>query len=151
MLDSTHQQIFYNQMAGTAQFEAVGYDWTHLVDTDIPIIIDQEAPTGMPTSLKNAFEEKINLAYKAGNYKICTSEGCATYVDHISIFGYAQIPFCDPGGPREYVFGVFIYNSTSDDDSSATFEATKAELLREQIHDGLATCFHQVYLPHIKH
>ena len=32
---------------------------------------------------------------------------------------------------------------------SATFNATKAELLREQIHDGLASClnFHQAYLP----
>jgi hypothetical protein len=150
-LDPTHKQIFYDQMAGTAQFESEGYDWTGLVSTDIPAIIDQEAPIGMPTALKDSFEEGINLAYKAGNYKICTSGGCATYVDHVSIFGYAHIPFCDTNGPRDYVFGVFIYNSTSDDDSSATFEATKAELLREQIHDGLATCFHQVYLPHIKH
>ena len=80
----------------------------------------------------------------------CSLNGCATYVDHISIFGYARIPFCGAEGPREYVFGLFIYNSTSDEDSSNTFDATRAELLREQIHDGLASCFHRVYLPHIE-
>lgn len=147
MLNPTYQQIFYNRMAGTAQYEDEGYDWTHLVDTDIPMIIDQEAPTGMATSLKNAFNEEIYLAYKAGNYEICTSDEC---VYHISIFGYARIPFCDPEGPREYVFGLFIYNSTSEEDSSNTFDATKAELLREQIYNGLVSCFHQVYLPHIQ-
>jgi hypothetical protein len=151
MLDLTHQQIFYSQMAGTGQFESEGYDWTGLVSTDIPAIIEDEAPVGMPEVLKDAFEDGVFLAYKAGNYKICTSGGCATYVDHISIFGYAQIPFCDVGGPRDYTFGIFIYNATSDEDSSNTFTATKAELLREQIRDGLATCFQQIYLPHIQH
>jgi hypothetical protein len=68
-------------------------------------------------------------------------------VDHISIFGYARIPFCDGGGPRHYLFGLFINDSTSEDDLDDTFTATKAELLREQIHDGLASCFHQTYLP----
>lgn len=147
LLDESHQTLFYSQMAGTSQFASEGYDWTHLVDTDIPAIIDQEAPAEMSTALKTAFEDDIYLAYKAGNYKLCTDEWCTTYVDHISIFGYAQIPFCDTGGPRQYVFGLFIYNATSDEDSSATFTATKAELLREQIRDGLASCFHRIYLP----
>jgi hypothetical protein len=48
------------------------------------------------------------------------------------------------------VFGIFINNSTSDTTSSATFNATKAELLREQIHAGLASCFHQTYLPAVQ-
>jgi hypothetical protein len=147
LLNDATRTIFYSQMAGTGEFNGEGYDWTHLVDTDIPNIIDQEAPAQMSTGLKAAFRAGINLAYKAGNYKICTSGGCATYVDHISIFGHAQIPFCDTGGPRQYVFGLFIYNATSDANSSATFNATKAELLREQIHAGLWSCFHQVYLP----
>lgn len=68
-------------------------------------------------------------------------------MDDISISGYAQIPFCTATGSRKYVFGIFIYNSTSDASSSATFDATKAELLREPIQAGLASCFRQVYLP----
>jgi hypothetical protein len=144
LLDATHTALFYSQMAGTAQFASEGTDWTHLVDADIPAIIDKEAPAGMSASNKNAFEQDIYLAYKAGNYEICGGGGC---LYHWSIFGYAQIPFCDGGGPREYVFGEFIYNATSGDDSGDTFNATKAELLREQIRDGLASCFHQVYLP----
>jgi hypothetical protein len=144
LLDGIHTAFFYSQMAGTSQFANEGYDWTHLVDTDIPAIIDQEAPAGMSTVGKDAFEDGIYLAYKAGNYGICTSKAC---VYHISIFGYADIPFCDAGGAREYVFGLFIYNATSEEDSSNTFTATKAELLREQIRRGLASCFNQVYLP----
>ncbi len=92
----------------------------------------------------------MDVAYKAGNYKICGAT-CATYVDHISIAGWASIPFCSGATltHKQYVFGVFINNSTNDATSSATFNATKAELLREQIHAGLASCanFHQVYLP----
>ena len=85
----------------------------------------------------------MDLAYKAGNYKICGAT-CATYVDHISIAGWARIPFCSGGAftTKQYVFGLFINNSTSDTTSSATFNATKAELLREQIHAGLASCFY---------
>jgi hypothetical protein len=144
LIDAYDRELFYLQMAGTYMFMQEGYDWTHLVDTDIPLIIDQEAPVGMSAALKDAFEEDIFLAYKAGNYGICTDDGC---LYHISISGYAKIPFCDARGPRQYVFGLFIAKSTSDQDSSDTFVATKAELLREQIRAGLASCFHQIYLP----
>jgi hypothetical protein len=147
LVDAAHRTLFFSQMAGKSQFLSEGYDWTGLWDTDIPKIIAAEAPAGMPQYLKDAFRNKMELAYKAGNYKICTSGGCATYVDHISIFGYAQIPFCGVSTPRQYVFGVYIYNSTSDTLSSNAFTATKAELLREQIHAGLASCFYNVYLP----
>ena len=151
MLNATNRDLFYSLMAGKAQFLLEGYDWTGLWSTDIPNIINQEAPPGMPASLKTAFQNRMNLAYKAGNYKICGST-CATYVDHISIAGWAQIPFCGASNPpsRQYVFGIFIYNSTSDTTSSNTFTATKAELLREQIHAGLASCFNQLYLPLIR-
>ena len=150
LLDATNRTIFFNQMAGKAQFQAEGYDWTGLWSTDLPNIINQEAPAGMSNLAKNWFRGHMDLAYKAGNYKICTNFDCSTYVDHISIFGYAQVPFCDAGGPRQYVFGIFITNSTSDATSSATFSATKAELLREQIHAGLATCSNITLLPLVK-
>jgi hypothetical protein len=149
LLNTANRDLFFSMMAGKSEYQQEGYDWTHLWDTDIPNIINQEAPTGMPASFKQAFKDRMNLAYKAGNYKLCTSGGCATYVDHISIAGWAEIPFCGSGNPasRQYTFGLFIYNSTSDTTSSNTFNTTKAELLREQIHAGLASCFHQVYLP----
>ena len=148
LLTPTNRSIFYSLMPGKAQYQLEGYDWTGLWSTDIPKIINQEAPLGMPGVLTQAFMSQMNLAYKAGNYKICGAT-CATYVDHISIAGWAQIPFCSGSTTtfKQYVFGVFIYNSTSDATSSATFNATKSELLREQIHAGLASCFHQVYLP----
>lgn len=147
LLSGYDRALFYLQMAGTHQFNQEGYDWTHLVDADIPAIVAEEAPNGMPVSLRDAYEDDIFLAYKAGGYKICTSAKCATYLVHLSIFGSSQIPFCDGGGPRDYVFGLFIANATSDDDSEDTFEATRAELLREQIRAGLASCFHRTYLP----
>ncbi len=152
LLTAPNRNTFYSFMAGKAQFQLEGYDWTHLWDTDIPNIINQEAPVGMSAANRQAFRDKMNLAYKAGNYKICTSGGCATYFDHISIAGWAQIPFCGNNpNSRQYVFGVFIYNSTSDTTSSATFTATKAELLREQIRAGLASCAGGwTYLPLIR-
>jgi hypothetical protein len=57
LIDSYDRELFYLQMAGTYQFMQEGYDWTHVIDTDIPLIIDQEAPVGMPTVLKDAFED----------------------------------------------------------------------------------------------
>jgi hypothetical protein len=148
LLNSSYQSLFFSMMAGKSEFLAEGYDWTHLWDTDIPAIISQEAPLSMPASLKTAFQNNMDLAYKAGNYKICGTT-CATYVDDISIFGYVKIPFCGLSSPREYAFGVYIYNATSDANSSNAFNATKAELLREQIRAGLATCFYQTYLPRV--
>jgi hypothetical protein len=147
LLNATNRSTFYSFMAGKAEYQLEGYDWTHLWDTDIPNLINQEAPAGMTAAFKQAYQNQMNLAYKAGNYKICGAT-CATYVDHISIAGWAQIPFCSGGSftYKQYVFGLFINNSTSDATSSATFNTTKAELLREQIHAGLATC-HLVYLP----
>jgi hypothetical protein len=151
LLTPTNRSTFYSLMAGKAEYQLEGYDWTGLWTTDIPNIINQEAPITMSTAIKQFYRNQMDLAYKAGNYKICGAT-CATYVDHIAIAGWAQIPFCSGGSftSKQYVFGVFINNSTSDSASSATFNATKSELLREQIHAGLASCvnsFHQVFLP----
>ncbi|MFN8595972.1 MAG: serine hydrolase [Anaerolineae bacterium] len=150
LFNAANRSTFYSLMPGKAEYLLEGYDWTGLWLTDIPNLINQEAPLGMTTAQKQFFRNQMNLAYKAGNYKLC-GVTCATYVDHIAIAGWAQIPHCTGAimTHKQYVFGVFINNSTSDATSSATFNATKAELLREQIHDGLASClnFHQAYLP----
>ena len=146
VLDPAWKSTFYDDMAGKGQFNHEGYDWTGLWTTDIPNIIDQEAPVGMPAALKAAFRTEMDLAYKAGNYKICLDGGCTTYKDHISISGWASVPTCG-AQPKQFVFGVFIYNASSDTNSSNAFTLTKAELLRGPIHDGLLSCFNQIYLP----
>ena len=151
LLNAANRSTFYSLMAGKAEYQLEGYDWTGLWTTDIPNIINQEAPVGMSAALKQYLRGQMDLAYKAGNYKLCTNGPCTTYVDHITIAGWASLPFCSGATltHTQYVFGVFINNSTSDATSSATFNATKSELLREQIHASLASCsnFHQVYLP----
>ena len=141
LLNPTNKATFYSLMAGKAQYQIEGYDWTGLWSSDIPNIIAQEAPASMSATLTNAYRDQMDLAYQAGNYKICDAT-CASYVDHVAIAGWARIPYCTEAGfaSKEYVFGVFINNSTSDTTASATFAATRAELLREQIRAGLASC-----------
>ncbi len=146
LLDAPRRSLFFSLMAGKAQYQLEGYDWTHLWDTDIPALVNQEAPAGMSAAQKQAFINHMDLAYKAGSYKICPTGLCTTYVDHISIAGWVQIPACT-GPARQYLFGLFITNSTSDTTSSSTFNANKAELLREPIHAGLATWCQKVFLP----
>ncbi len=154
LVNPTYRSYFFDHEAGKAQFKAEGYDWTGLWSTDIPNLINQEAPPGMPAAVKAQFRNRMELAYKAGSYKICPNGNCSTYKDHISIFGYVSIPTCSAPWSNQYVFGTYIYNSTSDLTSSQAFNATKAELLREQIHNGLATfasCAYNTYLPDILH
>lgn len=141
LLNATNRATFWSLMPGKAQFQLEGYDWTGLWMTDIPNMINAEAPPGMSFAVKSAFQNRMNLAYKAGNYKLCGGT-CATYVDHVSIAGWAQIPFCNGStiGSKEFVFGTFLNNSTSDTTSASTFNATRSELLREQIREGLASC-----------
>lgn len=144
LVDAANRELFHNFFAGRGQFEVEGYDWTGIWDTDIPNMIFQERPAGMTASQRAFYRNEADLAYKAGNYKICDNADCSAYRDHISIAGWAEVPFCTGTliDPREFVFGVFIYNSTSDLTSGQAFTSAKGELLREQIRDGMASCFH---------
>ena len=144
LVDSANRELFHNFFAGRGQFEVEGYDWTGIWDTDIPNMILQEQPAGMTGSQRAFYRNEMDLAYKAGNYKICVSGDCSDYRDHISVAGWAEVPFCTGTliDPREFAFGVFIYNSTSDLTSGQAFTNAKGELLREQIRDGMASCFH---------
>jgi uncharacterized repeat protein (TIGR01451 family) len=143
-ISSANVDLFRAFFAGRGQFMVEGYDWTGIWDTDIPNMITAEAPAAMTTSQRQFLRNLMDVAYKAGNYKICVNNDCSDYRDHISISGWAEVPFCSATtiDPREYVFGVFIYNSTSDATSGQAFTSAKGELLREQIRDGMASCFH---------
>jgi hypothetical protein len=148
LVNPTYRDVFFSQMAGKAQFTSEGYDWTSLWSTDIPAIIKQEAPNFVPQQLLNAYQNQMDLAYKAGNYNLCTTVTCSSLISDIAISGWAKIPFCDAGGPRQFVFGTFINTATNLNSAGAAFNSTKTELLREQIHDGLASCFSAaIFLP----
>jgi hypothetical protein len=144
LIAAANVDLFHSFFPGRGQFMAEGYDWTGIWDTDIPNMLAAEAPAGMTASQRQAYRGQMDLAYKAGNYKICTSANCATYLDHYSVAGWASVPFCTGTvmAPREFVFGIFLANSTSDATVQAAFSAAKGELLREQIRDGMASCFH---------
>jgi hypothetical protein len=156
LLNASYRNTFFQLMAGKSQYQSEGYDWTHLWDTDVPTIINQEAPAGMPAVLKQLFRNRMNLAYKAGGYLFCQNGGCTSVIQHTSIAGWADIPFCGAGNPssKQYVFGIFISGATDTSyfngkvtASDTTFNLTKAELLREQIRAGLTSCYRRAYVP----
>ncbi len=149
LLSAKNRGIFYSNMAGRAQFESEGYDWTGLWSTDIPNIINQVAPAGYTAQQKSAYYNSMNLAYKAGNYLFCQNNSCTNVIEHISIAGWFQLPVCTTTGTtfRGYVFGVMFTNEPDSGYFSgkvtaadANFTAAKAELLREQIKSGMTSC-----------
>jgi hypothetical protein len=147
LLSAANQTTFLGLMAGKAEFQAEGFDFTHLWDTDTPAMIAQAAPAATPAQ-KRDYLNLMNVAYKAGSYTICESS-CSRVAEYYSIAGWVQIPFCSGGAPapRDYVFGMFLHGGTdssySDGKTTLTaqnFLAAKSELLREQIVAGLASC-----------
>lgn len=154
-LNAKNRGIFYSNMAGRAQYESEGYDWTAVWDQDIPNIINEVAPAGTTTAQKQAYLNAMNVAYKAGNYVICTTSACSGVVpvnEDVSISGWFQLPICTASGATyaEYVWGMMFANEpdsafnlnngfgTSQTDKN--FLAAKSELMREQIKAGMASC-----------
>ena len=148
LLNVSDRGIFYSNMAGRAQYESEGYDWTGIWDHDIPTIINQVAPAGTTAAQKSAYMAAMNVAYKAGNYVLCGSS-CSNVVEDIAITGWFQLPTCSASGTTysEYVWGIFFSNvpnsgwysgkvTSADND----FTTAKGELLREQIQAGMASC-----------
>lgn len=149
LLNAPNRGIFYSNMAGRAQYESEGYDWTGLWSTDIPNIINQVAPAGTTAAQKTAYQNEMNLAYKAGNYVLCTNNSCSDVVEDIAIAGWFQLPICTATATtyNEYTFGIFFSNEPYNGWSSgittptdANFTTAKGELLREQIQAGMASC-----------
>jgi len=148
-LNAKNRGIFYSNMAGRAQFESEGYDWTAVWSTDIPNIINQVAPAGTTAQQKQAYMNAMNVAYKAGNYVLCTNNSCTDVVEDISIAGWFQIPVCTASATTyaEYVWGIMFSNepyngwtSTTTTQTDLNFTAAKSELMREQIAAGMLTC-----------
>ena len=92
----------------------------------------------------------MDLAYKPGGYVLCQNNSCTSIVEDISVFGWFEVPFCTNAGTiyNQYVFGIYLYNApdTSYFGGKITvadnnFTSAKAELMREQIHAGLNSCY----------
>jgi hypothetical protein len=131
--------IFYSLMAGKAEYEAEGSDWTGLWDGDLPAIIAQEAPGGYTAAQELTFQNAMNLAYKAGNYTVCGSSCVYDY----AISGWFEVPTCNGATTtyNQYVFGVFIANATNGSTASINFFNAAGELMREQVQAGLDACY----------
>ena len=148
-LNAKYRGVFYSNMAGRAQFESEGYDWTGLWSTDIPNLINQVAPAGYTAAQKTAYYQAMNLAYKAGNYVVCTNNDCSNVVEDVSIAGWFQVPVCSATSTTyaEYVFGIMFSNEPNTGwfngkvtQTDTNFKNAKGTLLREQIQAGMASC-----------
>jgi hypothetical protein len=145
ILDSATRGDFYSTMAGRAQYESEGYDWTAVWDQDIPNIINQVAPAGTSAAQKAAYMNAMNVAYKAGSYTLCPASGP---IEDLDIAGWFQVPICTSGAATyaEYTWGIYFANAprsactTSASTADNNFTAAKSELLREQIQAGMASC-----------
>jgi beta-lactamase family protein/polyglycine hydrolase-like protein len=126
-----------------ARMPAQAGDFTGIASA-VNAIIDAEAPGyGLTAAEISQFKSATKTHYKAGGYTLCPSSPCLEYR---SVAGDAEIPMCTRGlvGNRNYVWGIFIDGATSAAAANNTFNAAKAEPLREPLRSSLSTwgaCF----------
>lgn len=144
------RETFLNNLAGKRQAAAEGSDYEHIWDTDVLRMIREEAPAGTTLAQMDQFQSSMDVGYKSGAVSSCRVTPCTEVLEDLSIAGWAKVPYCSGGltASREFVFGLFISGAL---DTSWTpgkltaavqnFRAGRAELLREQIRDGLASCY----------
>lgn len=125
-----------------ARMPAQAGDFTG-IQSNVNAIVDAEAPAfGLTATEVSQFKSRLATHYKAGGYTLCTPN-CLEYR---SVAGSAEIPQCTRGlvGNRNYTWGIFIDGSSSAAAADGTFNAAKAEPLREPIRSALSTwapCF----------
>ena len=156
LLSGQSREAFYYLMAGKEQYLEEGYDFTGIWSPALDQIISQEHPAGMTTVMTETYKSKMRLNYKAGGYLFCQNGSCTDEREYISVTGLVQIPFCSGTtmSLRPFAFGTFLhgvedtsYSSGKNTLADQTFNATKAEVMREQIRAGLASCFFRDLLP----
>jgi hypothetical protein len=114
------------------------------IQSAVNSIVDAEAPSfGLTAAEISQFKARLATHYKAGGYTLCSASQCLEYR---SVAGSAEVPLCTRGvvGNRNYVWGIFIDGATSAPAADGTFNAAKAEPLREPIRAALASwapCF----------
>jgi hypothetical protein len=132
LLSATNRPDLYSRMP------ALAGDFTG-IQSAVNAIIDAEAPAfGLSATEISQFKIRLLTHYKAGGYTLCPTGPCFEYR---SVAGSAEIPQCTRGlaGNRTYVWGIFIDGSSSAAAANNTFNAAKAEPLREPIRAALAT------------
>ena len=139
LLNTTNRDVFFSLMAGQKMFQAQGFDFVGIWE-DIRQIVSEEAPAALSAAARQAFLDQMRENAKAGGYTTCPRTGPCSLVEYRSASGWARIPFCQNSTvvPREYVFGFFIDEATNLDNADDTFNAVRAELLREQIRSALS-------------
>jgi hypothetical protein len=149
LLNAKNRGIFYSNMAGRAEYESEGYDFTAVWDSDIPKIINEVAPAGTTAAQKAAYMNAMNVAYKPGGYTICANTSCSKVYEDFDIFGWFQLPVCSASGTTyaEYVWGIYFYDepyssvaANGTTMANKDFTAAKSELMREQIAAAMASC-----------
>jgi uncharacterized protein (TIGR03437 family) len=144
------QRYFLDLLPGKSAYTVGGSDPEHIWDSDIPRIVRQEAPAGTTAAQLATYQASIDVGYKSGATVVCVNTDCTRVLENYSVSGWARVPFC--GGnqtlTRVYTFGVFIANAPDDawfsgkqTAAAVAFAAARAELLREQLRTGLASCF----------
>jgi hypothetical protein len=137
LLSSTNRPELYSRMPAQAG------DFTG-IQSAVNSIIDAESPAfALNATEISQFKSRLLTHYKAGGYTLCPSGPCFEYR---SVAGSAEIPLCTRGlvGGRTYVWGIFIDGASSAAAADNTFNAAKAEPLREPIRSALSTwspCF----------
>jgi beta-lactamase class A len=137
LLDAANRQTFFSLMSGKQQYDETGSDPAAIWNPAMRLLVQQEAPADLSTAARDDFLKQMNLVYKDGRYILCIDGMCPEYR---SVAGWAEIPFCGNAGitRRQYVFGLFIDGGTDPVHVDAAFDATKVELLREQIRSALS-------------
>ena len=131
LLSATNRPELYSRMPAQAG------DFTG-IQSAVNAIVDAEAPAfGLSATEISQFKARLLTHYKAGGYTLCPSSPCLEYR---SVAGSAEVPVCLRGtiGSRSYVWGIFIDGATSAPAADSTFNAAKAEPLREPIRSALA-------------
>ncbi len=131
LLSSTNQPQLYSRMPAQAG------DFTG-IQSAVNSIIDAEAPAfGLSATEISQFKTRLLTHYKAGGYTLCPTGPCFEYR---SVAGSAEIPVCLRGtiSSRTYVWGIFIDGASSGTAADNTFNAAKAEPLREPIRSALS-------------
>src|SRR6185295_11636971 len=109
------------------------------IQSAVNTIVNDEAPSyGLSPTEIAQFKTQMLTHYKAGGYTLCPTAQCLEYR---SVAGIAEVPTCTRGlvGKKNYVWGIFIDDATSATAANNTFNAAKAEPLREPIRTALAS------------
>jgi hypothetical protein len=130
----SQRPMFYELMAESLAFPSGS-------GTSLDDRIDTEAASlGLPAAVRNAFKNALHIAYKPGGVGI---NGTFWYAEG----GWMSVPFKDAAGvlaPREYVFGVFNHEFTSEVSGGAAMFDAELTLVWDRVRAALATWDHHV-------